>query len=185
MEFLNKLGKKASETYKEAAEKTSKIAKETKLKMKINENKSKINEIYKEIGKKVYQKHTAEEELCIKSDLEEECAKIDILSVEIDTYHKEILEIANKKACINCKEHMNNDARFCPKCGTEQPIEENQAMEVEVIDENENKEDETIKEENEENKNEYNFENSEGENQTGEDSNTSVQTEENEDSNQE
>ena len=68
MEFFDKLTKKASETYKGAAEKTSKLAKEAKLKLKINENKSKINDIYQEIGRKVYQKHTTSEELCIKKD---------------------------------------------------------------------------------------------------------------------
>ena len=44
MEFFEKLGKKASATYKTAAEKTSKIASETKLKMKIGDKKSKIEE---------------------------------------------------------------------------------------------------------------------------------------------
>ena len=97
MDFFNKLGKKVSETYDATAEKTSKLAKEAKLKMKINDNKSKINDLYQEIGKKVYQKHTANEDLCIKKDLEEECAKIDILSSEIDTYHKEILELSKNK----------------------------------------------------------------------------------------
>ena len=71
--------------------------------MKINENKSKINELYQEIGRKVYQKHTANEDLCIKKDLEEECAKIDIISAEIEKYHKEILELSNLKNCVKCK----------------------------------------------------------------------------------
>lgn len=133
MEFLDKLTKKATETYKGAAEKTGKIAKEAKLKLKINDNKSKINEIYQEIGKKVYQKHTANEQLCVKKDLEEECAKIDILSAEIETYHKEILDLSDVKTCVKCKEPIDKEARFCPKCGTEQPKEE--AMEVEVISE--------------------------------------------------
>ena len=123
MEFFDKITKKATETYKGAAEKTGKIAKEAKLKLKINDNKSKINDLYQEIGKKVYQKHTANEELCIKKDLEEECAKIDILSSEIETYHKEILNLSDVKVCVNCKEPMDKDARFCPKCGTEQPEE--------------------------------------------------------------
>ena len=123
MEFFDKITKKATETYKGAAEKTGKIAKEAKLKLKINENKSKINDLYQEIGKKVYQKHTANEELCIKKDLEEECAKIDILSSEIETYNKEILNLSDVKVCVNCKEPMDKDARFCPKCGTEQPEE--------------------------------------------------------------
>lgn len=137
MEFFDKLTKKATETYKGAAEKTSKLAKEAKLKMKINENKSKINELYQEIGRKVYQKHTANEELCIKKNLEEECAKIDIISAEIEKYHKEILELSNLKNCVKCKEPMDKDAKFCPKCGEEQPVvEETPAMDVEVVEEN-------------------------------------------------
>ena len=134
MEFFDKLTKKASETYKGAAEKTSKIAKEAKLKLKINENKSKINDLYEEIGKKVYQKHTETGDVCIKKDLEEECAKIDILSAEIEKYHKEILELSDLKTCVKCKESMDINAKFCPKCGEEQPeIEETPAMEVEVV----------------------------------------------------
>ena len=141
MEFFDKLTKKASETYKGAAEKTSKLAKEAKLKLKINENKSKIKDLYEEIGKKVYQKHTASEDLCIKKDLEEECAKIDILSAEIEKYHKEILELSNLKICVKCKEPMDKDAKFCPKCGEEQPVvEESPAMEVEVVEENNSEE---------------------------------------------
>lgn len=145
MEFFDKLTKKASETYKGAAEKTGKIAKEAKLKIKINENKSKIDDIYQEIGKKVYQKHIAKEELCIKRDLEEECAKIDILSSEIDTYHKEILNLSDIKVCVECKEPIDKEAKFCPKCGKEQPVEEEkveeteEAMEVEVIENSSNK----------------------------------------------
>ena len=134
MEFFDKLTKKASETYKGAAEKTGKIAKEAKLKLKISDNKSKINDIYEEIGKKVYQKHASNEDLCIKQDLEEECARIDELSAEIEGYHKEILELSNEKACTNCGEHMSKDAKFCPKCGKEQPeIKEEPAKEVEVL----------------------------------------------------
>lgn len=137
MEFFDKLTKKATETYKGAAEKTGKIAKEAKLKMKINDNKSKINDLYQEIGKKVYQKHTANEDLCIKKDLEEECAKIDILSSEIDTYHKEILNLSDIKVCVKCKEPIDKNAKFCSKCGAEQPEEKEEVMEVEVIEDEE------------------------------------------------
>ena len=155
MEFLDKLTKKASETYKGAAEKTGKIAKEAKLKLKINENKSKINELYQEIGKKVYQKHTADEELCIKKDLEEECSKIDELSSEIESYHKEILTLSNIKLCVKCKEEMEKDAKFCSKCGAEQPEEEPpKEIEVEVIEQKQqenNQETEEIQDENNDN----------------------------------
>ena len=135
MEFFDKLTKKASETYKGAAEKTGKIAKEAKLKMKINDNKSKIDDLYEEIGKRVYQKHIAEEDLNIKEDLEEECSKIDAYTAEIENYHKEILDLSDVKVCIKCGEHMDKQAKFCPKCGEEQPQEE--VKEVEVIEQEE------------------------------------------------
>ncbi len=136
MDFFDKLGKKASETYKVTAEKTSKIAKEAKLKMKMNENKSNIEDIYKEIGKKVYEKHVREENIDIKKDLEEECTKIDVLSAEIETYLKECLELKDLRQCKNCSSKIEKDAKFCPECGEKQDDEE-PAKEVEVIENNE------------------------------------------------
>lgn len=132
MGFFDNLGKKASKAYDVTAEKTGKIAKEAKLRMKINENKSDINNIYKEIGKKVYEKHVREENIDIKTELEEECTKIDVLSAEIETCLKSILELKEKKQCENCHTEIELDSTFCPKCGAKQP--ENEVKEVEVID---------------------------------------------------
>ena len=135
MGFFDTLGKKATEAYNVTTKKTGELAKEAKLRMKINENKSNINDLYKEIGKKVYEKHVRQENIDIKADLEEECAKIDILSAEIEKYHKEILDLSDLKKCVKCNEPMDKNAKFCPKCGEEQPvIEETPAMEVEVVD---------------------------------------------------
>lgn len=144
MDFFDKLTKKASETYKGATEKAGKITKEAKLKMKISDNKSKINNLYQEIGKKVYEKHVSTEEVCIKKDLEEECSKIDILAAEIEEYHKEILNLSDVKVCVNCKEPMDKNAKYCPKCGSEQPQIEDEVLKAEVINENKTEE---IKEE--------------------------------------
>lgn len=147
MDFFNKIGKKASEAYEATAEKTNKIAKETKLRMKINENKSDINNLYKEIGKKVYEKHIKEENIDIKTELEEECTKIDVLSTEIETCLKSILELKNKKQCVKCHTEIEFDAVFCPKCGEKQPEE---VKEVEVVveekEETENKQEEVTEE---------------------------------------
>lgn len=122
MDFLSKLGKKASETYNAASEKTGKLAKEAKLRMKMNENKSKINDIYTQIGKKVYERHTTDGEINIKKDLEEECTKIDVLSAEIETCLKEIMLLKDKKQCVKCFAEIEKDAKFCIKCGAEQPL---------------------------------------------------------------
>ncbi len=131
MGFFDNLGKKASKAYDATAEKTSKIAKEAKLRMKINENKSDIKDIYKEIGKKVYEKHVREENIDIKTELEEECTKIDVLSAEIETCLKSILELKEKKQCENCHAEIELDNTYCPKCGAKQP--EIEVKEAEVV----------------------------------------------------
>ena len=121
MGFFDNLGKKASAAYDATAEKTGKLAKEAKLKMKINENKSDINDLYKEIGRKVYEKHVREENIEIKTELEEECTKIDVLSAEIETCLKSILELKDKKQCEKCHAEIDLNNNFCPKCGAKQP----------------------------------------------------------------
>lgn len=128
MDFFDKLGKKASETYKITAEKTGKIAQEAKLKMKMNENKSEIEDIYKDIGRKVYEKHVIDENINIKKELEEECTKIDILSAEIETYLEQVLSLKDKKQCINCASKIEKDFRFCPVCGEKQDEEKTEKL---------------------------------------------------------
>lgn len=132
MDFFDKLGKKASEAYKATADKTGKLAKETKLKFKIGELKNQINDIYKEIGKKVYEKHIREEEICIKKDLEEQCTKIDVLSAEIDNLLKQCLELKNQKQCPKCYKQIDKEAKFCPYCGEKQ--ESKEVKEAEILE---------------------------------------------------
>ncbi len=131
MDFLNKLTKKAKETYEGASKKTGELAKEAKLRMKMSENKSEINDLYQEIGKKVYEKHTLSEEINIKIDLEEECTKIDVLSAEIETCLNQIRELKDKKQCPKCFNEIDLNAKFCNHCGAKQEVEV--AREVEVI----------------------------------------------------
>ena len=123
MEFFEKIGKKASETYKTAAEKTNKIASETKYKMKMGECKSKINDLYEEIGKKVYQKYVLSGELDIKDEIKDDLEKIDELSNQIKEYECQILELSDMKECISCKKKIEKNVNFCPECGAEQPKE--------------------------------------------------------------
>lgn len=133
MDFFDKLGKKATEAYKVTADKTGKIAKETKLKFRMGELKSKIEDIYEEIGKKVYEKHVAGEEVSIENNLIEECKKIDEMSNEIESIRQECLELKDKKQCPKCFKEMDKDMKFCPECGAKQE-DRNPAKEVEVIE---------------------------------------------------
>jgi len=120
MEFFDKLGEKASKAYKITADKTGKIAKETKIKIKINNLKNEVNDLYKEIGKKIYEKHILQEEILIKKDLEEQLAKIDMLSDEIEVLLKECLELKDKKECSNCYKQIEKEFKFCHNCGEKQ-----------------------------------------------------------------
>ena len=144
MDFFDKLGKKASEAYKVTADKTGKIAKETKLKFKMGELKSKIEDIYEEIGKKVYEKHVQKEEISM-NDLLEECKQIDEMSNEIEKLRQECLELKDKKQCPKCFKEIDKNVKFCPECGAKQVEEE--AKEVEVLEESEVKEETSMSEE--------------------------------------
>lgn len=132
MDLFNKLTQKAKKTYEGASKKTGELAKEAKLRMKMNENKSEINDLYKEIGKKVYEKHVISEEVNIKVDLEEECTKIDVLSAEIETCLNEIRELKDKKQCPKCFNEIDLEAKFCNHCGAKQ--DEIEVREVEVVE---------------------------------------------------
>ena len=125
MDFLDKLGKKASETYKFTAEKTSKIAKEAKIKMAMNENKSKIEELYAEIGKKMYEHHVQPKtiDMDMESVLEEYCIQIDELCDRIEDERKELLSLKDKKQCPNCFEEIELSYKYCPNCGDKQSEE--------------------------------------------------------------
>ena len=135
MDFFEKLGKKATETFNSAAEKTNKIASEAKLRIKINDCKSKIKDIYQDIGKIVYQKFVLDGQLEVKEDIQEQLSKIKEYTDQIEEYEKQILELTNLKQCDNCKNKIDKNAKFCPECGAEQP--EEVVHEVEVVDNDE------------------------------------------------
>lgn len=127
MDFLDKIGKKASEAYKMTADKTGKIAKETKLKLKISEIRTQINDLYEEIGKKVYEEHIREDgetKEDIREDLENLCVKIDVLSDEIEDLLMQCLELRDKKQCKNCYVEIEKEYKYCPNCGAKQDGEE-------------------------------------------------------------
>ena len=135
MDFFEKLGKKATETFNSAAEKTNRIASETKLKFKINDCKSKIKDLYQDIGKVVYQKFVLDGELEVKEDIEEQLSKISDFTNQIEEYEMQILELRDLKQCDSCKNKIDRSAKFCPECGAEQPIEE--VHEAEIVDQEE------------------------------------------------
>lgn len=121
MDFLNKLGNMASETYKKTSKKTGELAKEAKIRMKMNEDKGKIKDLYQEIGKIVYQKYVKNEQLSIQEDLNSYCTQIDELSDNIEKALDQLLTLKGKKICDNCHSEIDVKVKFCPSCGKEQP----------------------------------------------------------------
>ena len=159
MDFFNKIGNIASETYKKTSKKTGDLAKEAKIRMQMNEDKAKIKDLYQEIGKFIYQKHIESEDIPMDEEIIDLCKKIDELSDGIDKSLDTILSLKGKRICENCHTEIDAKVKFCPSCGTEQPempIEE--VSEVEVVEGvEENNSDEEVPEaekvvENEENK---------------------------------
>lgn len=160
MDFFNKLGKKASETYQATKEKATNISDELKLKGKISEQKEKIEKLYREIGETVYNeikdgKDVSREAIVEKSD-EISKAKDEISKLEAD-----ILAVKKIKKCANCGTELDINAEFCSKCGKEQPKIEKveikkepvQAENAEVVEVSD------VKEENSENSEENSNEN--------------------------
>ena len=149
MEFLDMLGKKASEAYKVTADKTGKIAKETKMKLRIGELKNQVNGLYQKIGKEIYEKHVLKEKYekhVLKEKYENEevveelCTQIDVLSDEIDDLSDQCLKLRDKKQCKKCFKEVNKEDNFCPNCGEKLEIDEEPAKEVEIVEKPQNEE---------------------------------------------
>lgn len=137
MEFFDKLGQKATEAYKITADKTGKLAREAKLRLKMSNLKTDINNIYEEIGKKAYEKHTLNENIDFENYFEQELTEIDVLSEQIETILKELLELKDQIQCEKCFTNIDKECKFCPNCGAKQEQKEETVHDVEIV----NKED--------------------------------------------
>lgn len=135
MNFLDKLTKTATSTYKYTQEKTGKITKIAKLKSLMNEDKQKIDDLYNEIGREVYENHVREEKIDIVSNIEEVCKEIDVYADEIEITRMELLKLRDLKQCKKCSYEMELDFKFCPSCGEPQ---NNKNMDEEQLEENKN-----------------------------------------------
>lgn len=133
MDFFNKLGKKASETYQVTKEKTVKFSGEIKLKGKINDAKNQITSLYGEIGEHVYNGYKTNSEEG-KDEIMTKCQQIAEKFDEIAKLEDEILQLREVKKCANCGTEINQKDDFCSKCGKEQP---KQQEHVEIKEESE------------------------------------------------
>lgn len=163
--IFDKIGKKASETYKFTAEKTGKIAKGAKLKLQISELKSNRVDLFQEVGEKVYEKYAnGDKSIDLEKDLLEQCKTIKDIDLQIEEMEKECLKLDDKKVCQKCKTEIGKDIKFCPECGQKQPeikeeVFEAEVVEVEVEKKTDKKEDKEKVKNQEENKEKVNTEN--------------------------
>lgn len=143
MDFFNKLGKKASETYQATKEKATNISEELKLKGKISDLKSKIEDAYTEIGKIVYEEMKNGNDVS-KDAIVAKCEEISKDNDEIEKLENEILAVKKIKKCTKCGNELDISAEFCSKCGEKQEKiekveikeEPKEAKEVEVTEVN-------------------------------------------------
>lgn len=131
MDFFNKLGKKASETYQVTKEKTVKFSEEMKLKGRINEAKNKITNLYEEIGQHVYNQYKTNTEEG-KEEIAKKCEEVSKQFDEIAKVETEILELKEVKKCTQCGIEIGKKDDFCSKCGKEQPKTEKVEVKVET-----------------------------------------------------
>lgn len=118
--IMDKISKKAVETYHVASKQAGKVAKEIKLKSQMAENKSKIQELYEDIGKTVYEKYVLKEEINLERDLFNTCLMIDNLANENENIHMELLKLKDLKQCPQCHYEIYYDFHYCPNCGYSQ-----------------------------------------------------------------
>ena len=133
MEFLNKLGKKASETYQVTKEKAVNLSEELKLRGKISEYKEEIVKNYKDIGEIVYNKIKNNNDVS-KEAVTSKCEEIDKANDEISKLEVQLLALKKVKKCINCGAELDIDAEFCSKCGNKQPVVEKVEVKEEPSD---------------------------------------------------
>lgn len=128
---ISKISKKAIQTYRQAAETTGNFAHKIRLKAVMADNKSQIEDLYKEIGKKVYEKYTLKEKIDIDQDFIKEVSIINILAEEIEEIRMEILDLKDLKQCKNCYCEIYSEFKYCPNCGKKQE-------EIDHVSENDN-----------------------------------------------
>lgn len=131
MDFFNKLGKKASETYQVTKEKTAKFSGEMKLKGKISDAKNKITDLYEEIGQHVYNQYKTNTEEG-KDKIIAKCEEISKQFDEISKLETEILALKEVKKCTECGAEINQKDDFCSRCGKQQTKTETVEVKIEV-----------------------------------------------------
>lgn len=113
MDFFSKLGETLSEAGKDVSQKAKDLTGIAKLNMDIKAKEDYMNKQYAAIGRQYYELHKEDEE-----PLFEEMVLIREAAEDIQRMQQEMAELKGMKMCPVCEAAMEQEAQFCPKCGT-------------------------------------------------------------------
>lgn len=114
------------------AKKSSELVEISKLTVNINSLESNIKKMYSEIGTIIADKH--EKGIYIDPELVSKCDEILRFKNDINEMQTKIFKLKSKKVCPNCRHEVESEIKFCPHCGAELPLEEeNIAVSSDVI----------------------------------------------------
>lgn len=112
-DFFNRIGEKISEVGADVSQKAKDASAVLSLKNKIREEENKEKFIYQEIGRKYFEEHKADEEDPYADDIKAILAA----KAGIETLRDQLQEIKGIEFCPVCKEEIDKETIFCPKCG--------------------------------------------------------------------
>lgn len=113
---LNDLGKIISEKAEVVSKKTEEAVEIQKIKSQIRVMERNNERDFQDIGKMVYENF--KKGIQIDTEFVELCEAIEDREESIEEYNKQVADLKGMDVCQNCKEHLEADVVYCPKCGT-------------------------------------------------------------------
>lgn len=129
-DFFEDLGKRITETAEAVTKRTGEVVEIQKLKSQIRVMERNNERDFQDIGKMVYDKFKQGE--IVDTKFIELCGAIEEREESIENYLREIAERKGKDICPNCKNHLEPDMAYCPKCGTK--VEEDIFEEEDIVE---------------------------------------------------
>lgn len=114
-ELSKNLGQKLTDAGDIAVKKSKEVAETLKNKGIIADEKRKLRDLYREVGRKYYEKCQTENES--DAEFSELFESISACKRKIAEREAAIGVIKHRAVCSSCGETLPEDAVFCPKCG--------------------------------------------------------------------
>lgn len=130
---LNDLGKIISEKAEVVSKKTEDVVEIQKIKNQIRVMERNNERDLLDIGKMIYEQY--KKGVPVDSEFVELCEAISDREDSIEAYNKQVADLKGLEVCVNCKEHVDASAAYCPKCGTKIEREEKAEVEEEIAEE--------------------------------------------------